>query len=671
MKYIPAAVLLSLLLFSALLCGCTGSPSPSIQSPHISGNAPIDLSGPRSISKPGYYRLTDDLFPTDDTVLSKTTSPVCIRISSSDVTLDGMGHVIDGSKITKIKKDPDDNSRSIASTGISVTERYQNDWVSNVIIKNITIRNWYWGIKEYHVKDSDVHNIVAQNNSNGIFLTHTSGIVIRNSTFIQNDNYGVIGTDIEKTTLTDNEFNTNRYAGISADGKLQMVLSRIIFGRLIILPGILFDQSQTSGNGLDIIRNSVSDSRDGIRVTNTNSNKIISNTISNASRGIALYNCGSEKKLENNTFFQTGKDLSESNYTPPFSVFFGILLLIFLKVFANALNVGLDIVTKPLKEKFFFKPETPEGFRADQAPSVFHCHLPTIARNNLLESVIGAIILGAAFVYAQYARIDLFPFIMMTLIAGIVLVTHEFVHFYTAQRVGLRADFRLWGAGVIITLLSSVIFREVFGQTVLTTIRDEESSDRRKIALVMLSGPLVSLVLSSAFYIVSLTQGSVASFAMFGFEMSLMTAFVSFLPIASLDGERVYKWNRLIWAAVFIPLYLVYGYFFIYQDLLVLFIPIVIGVVACGLWRFKERLSGKINPSVLKWSKRLLISIAVLVIARITNYFFSGLYSIEIIRVGTPLNNLILLITVLSTIAAIFAIIISCGAIIFGFLRRS
>jgi hypothetical protein len=643
------------------------NPSP------VSHLTPIYISGPAKITKPGYYRLTDDIIPSGDNELPGTPTQICIKISSSDVTLDGMGHTIDGKHITKMKTASEGNAYSLPSSGIAVYGYYENDWASDVIISNITIQNWYWGITGYHMKNSEVRNIVATNNNEGIFLTHTSGIVIQNSTFIQNDYDGIKGTDVENTLLINNEIKYNRNDGISLDGKLQQAFFWNIFGREIILPGIYFDQSQTSGNRQVIIQNSVSDSNNGISIANSNSNKIVSNTITNTSTGISLYNCGPDKILENNTFFQTQEKTSIENPEMPLSLLLGVILIILFKVFANGINIAVEIVTKPLKGKFFFKPETPAGLMDEPTTSVFHWHLPIFVRNNLFESVLGAIILGGAFTYAQYGRIDLFSLAMLTLIAGVVIVSHEFVHFFTAQRLGLHANFRIWGVGVIITLLSSVVFRNVFGQSVLTTIQNEDECDREKLALVMLSGPIISLILSSGFYALYLMQGTYSSLAMIGFEMSLVTAFVSFLPITSLDGERVFKWNKLIWASAFIPIYMIYGYFFIYSDVLVLAISVVLGAIVFGFWHMRKSVKGKnIGATMSRWTRYLLISIAVLVIARLTNYVVAGYrnYSSGIFSFGTPLNNMVLTVTTVLTIGALIAIVISACAVIVGVISR-
>ena len=83
------------------------------------------------------------------------------------------------------------------------------------------------------------------------------------------------------------------------------------------------------------------------------------------------------------------------------------------------------------------------------------------------------------------------------------------------------------------------------------------------LALTRLAGPVVSVLLSLVFLLLYLMKGTFASLALMGLEMSLLTALVTFLPISPMDGERVFKWNKLVWIVVFVPILLAYGYFII------------------------------------------------------------------------------------------------------------
>ena len=103
----------------------------------------------------------------------------------------------------------------------------------------------------------------------------------------------------------------------------------------------------------------------------------------------------------------------------------------------------------------------------------------------------------------------------------------------------------------------------MFGQPVRTEVVHGESFDMKILALTRLAGPVVSVLLSLVFLLLYLMKGTFASLALMGLEMSLLTALVTFLPISPMDGERVFKWNKLVWIVVFVPILLAYGYFII------------------------------------------------------------------------------------------------------------
>lgn len=101
---------------------------------------------------------------------------------------------------------------------------------------------------------------------------------------------------------------------------------------------------------------------------------------------------------------------------------------------------------------------------------------------------------------------------------------------------------------------------------------------------------------------------------------------------------------------------------------------VIIGILAAagfGFRRMKKYV--REHPGTLrfsKWTWYLLISIAVFCGARLLNLFFAGYYSGGIFGTGSPVNNVILIITSILTIGALAGGIISVGAKIIGFFRK-
>jgi hypothetical protein len=98
--------------------------------------ATIPITGPTTITAPGYYVLQNYILNSQE--------PICIKITASDVTLDGNGHTIDGMK-------------SADSTGILLNPA--GDTMSNVVIKNVVLREWQSGISLSRVKGGTLENV--------------------------------------------------------------------------------------------------------------------------------------------------------------------------------------------------------------------------------------------------------------------------------------------------------------------------------------------------------------------------------------------------------------------------------------------------------------------------------------------------------------------------------
>lgn len=136
---------------------------------------------------PGSYRLTKDL--------KECPRSSCIRIVSSDVFLDGMGHTLAGINGPR-------------ANGIEVGQEYVP--VSNVTIRNLTVKEFNRGIfavSAYHLTLDSV--TVAKNRHEmklfripdpsydihtlgyGLHIMHSSNVTITNSTLSENGDKGM------------------------------------------------------------------------------------------------------------------------------------------------------------------------------------------------------------------------------------------------------------------------------------------------------------------------------------------------------------------------------------------------------------------------------------------------------------------------------------------------
>jgi parallel beta-helix repeat protein len=563
-----------------MICGCLQISAPSPQQAQKSSQAtnPIEVSGPMSITQPGYYQLSKDLTPIKLN-RSKSGSCACFFIRSSDVVFDGMGHVIDGSKTAPYCPEWSDGFYFSDKGGAQ--SQYPN-----VAIRNITIVNWSGGVELSGVQNFLLEDATVMNNKNGVMVHSSSNVTFSHNNITLNTGMGIWGRNNEYITIDHNSIENNPRYGIYLDGQQDTPPEISILGNRIVLYQFLYYKKTTSGNGYVLSDNRVIANDDGITIRNSGLEVIEKNYIgSNKGTGLELFNIdnsvvrdnviknhhetGIHKRgrdsnlvLANNTFSGNNKDIV-TDYDIgqlSFSVIIGTLLVFLLKILAGASNIFSKFESARIYTWLKARSPLPE----EKTRSARHkSRLLVLFESAVGVSVLGAIILGGVFTYSTSFGLKPEVFLILSVIGGIVIVIPKAVQYLIAKRMGMQAGYRMWWGGILIMILTTVLFRYVFGQPVRTDVTREESFDTKILAYTRLAGPVVSVLLSLVFLLLYLMKGTFASLALMGSEMSLLTALVTFLPISPMDGEQVFKWNKLVWIVVFVPILLAYGYFII------------------------------------------------------------------------------------------------------------
>ena len=157
------------------------------------------------------------------------------------------------------------------------------------------------------------------------------------------------------------------------------------------------------------------------------------------------------------------------------------------------------------------------------------------------------------------SQTQIFAISLATVGSGFVL--HELSHKFTAQRYGYWAEFRMWPMGVILALLTS-LFGVIFaapGATYISGSNITESENGK----ISLAGPITNVLVASVFLPVWFFAQDFF-FTFLGFEgvfINIFLALFNLLPIMPLDGAKVFRWGKIKWAGVFIPLALVFFVF--------------------------------------------------------------------------------------------------------------
>ncbi|MEN6342659.1 MAG: carbohydrate-binding protein [Methanospirillum sp.] len=153
--------------------------------------ADANASSTLVISAPGRYELDHDLISSD---------AIGVLITSSDVVFDGMGHTIEGTNAN--------------ATGVRVAPPTSLGTITNVTVRNLTVRDCGAGFATNGVAGCVVEDVVAERNTVGFAVNANGGTgtdhFIRDSVFRENSRVGIDlgfqghGASIERCSITGN-----------------------------------------------------------------------------------------------------------------------------------------------------------------------------------------------------------------------------------------------------------------------------------------------------------------------------------------------------------------------------------------------------------------------------------------------------------------------------------
>ncbi|MFB6178265.1 MAG: right-handed parallel beta-helix repeat-containing protein [Halorientalis sp.] len=170
---------------------------------------PRRITDCRTITEPGAYDLTANVSGSADTS--------CLRIETSNVTLDGHGHAIRATQAS-----------GTTGTGVLVASADGNR-LQNVTVRDLRVSNWETGVAFRDVNGGAIRDVTATESRNGLVLTDSSQVTVRNVTAINNEG-GVLTRDVTDSTFrnvlarynagtglyTSNDFDGNRLVNVVA-----------------------------------------------------------------------------------------------------------------------------------------------------------------------------------------------------------------------------------------------------------------------------------------------------------------------------------------------------------------------------------------------------------------------------------------------------------------------
>lgn len=145
-------------------------------------------------------------------------------------------------------------------------------------------------------------------------------------------------------------------------------------------------------------------------------------------------------------------------------------------------------------------------------------------------------------------------FINSLIVVGLAFILHEELgHKLVAQRFGYWAEYRTWTTGLILALLLAVLTRGGFvfaapGAVMISSHTMLQHINKEKMGKIAVAGAVVNIILALVFIGLSLIFTS-ELFAL-GAQVNVWLALFNMIPIGMLDGAKVLRWDKRIWAGV-------------------------------------------------------------------------------------------------------------------------
>lgn len=185
-------------------------------------------------------------------------------------------------------------------------------------------------------------------------------------------------------------------------------------------------------------------------------------------------------------------------------------------------------------------------------------HFFGLSATEVLVIEVAVVVVALAFMLADRAEMTLDMVLIYIIVGAVSVVLHDFAHRYFATKHGQDADTQFWGLGTVIMFLTAWLFGNAFGASYRNLVNRNDDENPRTIGIEMVAGPVVSIILTFVFLAMVMLGGAWAIAGGIGFTINLITAVYSLMPIETMDGPAIWRWNRYLYLALFIPLFIFY-----------------------------------------------------------------------------------------------------------------
>ncbi|MCD1295511.1 hypothetical protein CUJ83_10920 [Methanocella sp. CWC-04] len=187
-----------------------------------------------------------------------------------------------------------------------------------------------------------------------------------------------------------------------------------------------------------------------------------------------------------------------------------------------------------------------------------HAFLLGFSSYELLIFAIASVMLGISYMIAKGEALLPNFIAIYVFTGGVALILHDLAHRYFAHKYRAVSEYKFWGLGTIAMFLTAFFFGIVYALPARTVINNQKDLKQNELGTIFLAGPAVSFVIALVFLAASALGGIFWEIGMLGFSMNLLSAVYSLMPFDPMDGNKVLKWDKVKWGAIFVPVLVIY-----------------------------------------------------------------------------------------------------------------
>lgn len=185
------------------------------------------------------------------------------------------------------------------------------------------------------------------------------------------------------------------------------------------------------------------------------------------------------------------------------------------------------------------------------------------SRREVKQLILAIVVLTIAFSFPLsqssviFGTIDLQAILGALPIAFLSLLTaficHELSHKFMAQKYGFWSEFRMFPAGLLLSLVIGIFTGAVIAVPGAVMFRGETRPF--EMGRIAAAGSLANIIITwcmlPVYIFVVFDMPVLRKIIGFICLINALLATFNLLPIQPLDGEKVIKWNGLVWSALF------------------------------------------------------------------------------------------------------------------------